>query len=148
MKHVSFINSSEFTSRGDNTRVTKYNGGSPFPFPKAKLDKDAPFGENDLKAAVKKAKKMQAKVAQQSKKVPEGAEPESDSEDDSDDDDNDDSDEGEEVRLRKSPNLRLVFNYGKPDRTLGTRLSLLRDKVKIRNSHLKSSYFKALLSDF
>ena len=64
------------------------------------MDKDAPFGENDLKAAVKKAKKMQAKVAQLNKKVPEGAEPESDSEDDSDDDDDDDdddSDKGEEV---------------------------------------------------
>ena len=46
---------------------------------------------------------MQAKVAQQSKKVPDGAKPESDSEDDSDDDDDDDgdedgSDEGDEVR--------------------------------------------------
>ena len=51
---------------------------------------------------MKKAKKMQAKVAQQSKKVPDGAKPESDSADDSDDDDDDDddedgSDEGDEV---------------------------------------------------
>ena len=81
------------------------------------MDKDAPFGENDLKAAVKKAKKMQAKVAQQSKKVPEGAEPESDSEDDSDDDDDDDSDEGEEVRLGKSLKICFVFNSGKPDKS-------------------------------
>ena len=76
----------------------------------AKLDKDAPSGENDLKAAVKKAKKMQAKVAQQSKKVPEGAEPESDSEDDSDDDDDDgDSDEGEEVGKINEHVLCLLF---------------------------------------
>ena len=38
---------------------------------------------------------MQAKVAQQSKKVPDGAKPESDSEDDSDDDDDDDDDDDE-----------------------------------------------------
>merc|ERR1719471_2567977 len=60
---------------------------------KSKSDKDSSLGEDDLKAAVKKAKKMQAKVAQQSKKVPDGAKPESDSEDDSDDDDDDDDDE-------------------------------------------------------
>ena len=59
---------------------------------------------------MKKAKKMQAKVAQQSKKVPDGAKPESDSEDDSDDDDDDDdddedgSDEGEEVGRSLCPN--------------------------------------------
>merc|ERR1719288_420999 len=60
-------------------------------------------GEEELKAALKKAKKMQAKVAEQSKKVPEGAEPESDSEDDEDEDDSegdeddsDDDDDGEE----------------------------------------------------
>ena len=49
---------------------------------------------------MKKAKKMQAKVAQQSKKVPDGAKPESDSDDDDEDDDDDDedgSDEGDEV---------------------------------------------------
>jgi len=67
---------------------------------KSKSDKDSSLGEDDLKAAVKKAKKMQAKVAQQSKKVPDDAKPESDSEDDSDDDDDDDdedgSDEGDE----------------------------------------------------
>ena len=75
------------------------------------------MGEDDLKAAVKKAKKMQAKVAQQSKKVPDGAKPESDSEDDSDDDEDDDddeedgSDEGDEVGALLLVMLKTCADY-------------------------------------